>query len=150
MKILVDADACPVKDSIISVAADAELHVILVKSFAHFSHADEAPGVETVYVDTGADSADFRIMQLAKSKDFIITQDYGLASLALGKGCIVLHHKGFEYTQENIDQLLHTRYTSAMARKSGKRTKGPKAFTEEDQQKFTDLLLQKIKLNKSS
>ncbi|WP_404450978.1 YaiI/YqxD family protein [Virgibacillus necropolis] len=144
MKIYVDADACPVKDSIISIAADAEIPVILVKSFAHYSHGDTAPGVETTYVDTGADSADFRIMQMAEAKDIIITQDYGLASLALGKGCIVLHHKGFEYTQENIDQLLHTRYTSAMARKSGKRTKGPKAFTEEDQQKFSNLLLRKL------
>ncbi|WP_430788977.1 YaiI/YqxD family protein [Virgibacillus flavescens] len=144
MTILIDADACPVKDSVTSIAADAQIPVILVKSFAHFSHGDEAAGVETVYVDTGADSADFRIMQLAKSDDIIITQDYGLASLALGKGCIVLHHKGFEYTQENIDELLHTRYTSAMARKSGKRTKGPKAFTEEDQRKFKDLLLRKI------
>lgn len=144
MTILIDADACPVKDSVVSIATDVQIPVILVKSFAHFSHGDEADGVETVYVDTGADSADFRIMQLAKRNDIIITQDYGLASLALGKGCIVLHHKGFEYTQENIDQLLHTRYTSAMARKSGQRTKGPKAFTVEDQQKFKDLLLRKI------
>lgn len=144
MKIYVDADACPVKDSTISIAADAQIPVTLVKSFAHYSHGDEAPGVKTVYVDTGADSADFRIMQMAEENDIIITQDYGLASLALGKGCIVLHHKGFEYTQENIDQLLHTRYTSAMARKSGKRTKGPKVFTEEDQQKFSNLLLSKL------
>ncbi|ASN03546.1 YaiI/YqxD family protein [Virgibacillus necropolis] len=144
MKIYVDADACPVKDIIISIAADATIPVTLVKSFAHFSHGNDAPNVETIYVDTGADSADFRIMQLAEKNDIIVTQDYGLASLALGKGCIVLHHKGFEYTQENIDQLLHTRYTSAMARKSGKRTKGPKAFTEEDQQKFRDLLLRKL------
>lgn len=141
MKIYVDADACPVKDIVISIATDAGLPVTLVKSFAHFSNGEEASGVETIYVDTGADSADFRIMQLARDKDIIITQDYGLASLALGKGCIVLHHKGFEYTQENIDALLQTRYTSAMARKSGKRTKGPKAFTEEDQQKFKNLLL---------
>lgn len=144
MKIYVDADACPVKDSVISIAAEANIPVTLVKSFAHFSNGDEEPGVETVYVDTGADSADFRIMQLAARGDIIITQDYGLASLALGKGCVVLHHKGFEYTQENIDSLLQTRYTSAMARKSGKRTKGPKAFTEEDQQKFRDLLVRAI------
>ncbi|MFZ3578364.1 YaiI/YqxD family protein [Virgibacillus sp. DJP39] len=145
MQIYVDADACPVKDSIVSIASDAHIPVTLVKSFAHFSNGDEAPGVDTVYVDTGADSADFRIMQLAKKYDIIITQDYGLASLALGKGCIVLHHKGFEYTQENINPLLQTRYTSAMARKSGKRTKGPKAFTEEDQLKFSNLLLKVIK-----
>ena len=61
-------------------------------------------------------------MQLAK-EDLIVTQDYGLASLALAKGCIVLHHKGYKYTNDNIEQLLQTRYLSAMVRKSGKRTK---------------------------
>lgn len=141
MKIYVDADACPVKDTIISIAEDYRILVILVKSFAHFSNKEEQPGVETIYVDTGADSADYRIMQLAQKGDIIITQDYGLASLGLPKGCIVLHHKGFRYTNDNIDHLLQTRYASAMARKSGKRTKGPKAFTAEDERKFRELLV---------
>ena len=136
MKILVDADACPVKASIISIARDADIPVILVKSFSHFSNDDEKPGVETIYVDTGAEAADYRIMKLANNGDIIITQDYGLASLGLAKGCTVLHHKGFIYTNENIDQLLQTRYLSAMARKAGQKTKGPKALTDEDKNKF--------------
>lgn len=140
MKIYVDADACPVKDTIIKIATLEQIPVILVKSFSHFSNVEEAPGTQTIYVDTGADAADYRIMKLAQKNDVIITQDYGLASLGLGKGCIVLHHKGFQYTHKNIDQLLHTRYASAKARRSGKRTKGPKAFTEEDEQKFAHLL----------
>ncbi|WP_174616479.1 YaiI/YqxD family protein [Virgibacillus ihumii] len=144
MKIYVDADACPVKDVIIEIAADYQVPVVIVKSFAHFSPNDEQPGVETIYVDTGAEAADYRIMKLAGSGDIIITQDYGLASLGLAKGCTVLHHKGFAYTNDNIDQLLQTRYLSAMARKSGKRTKGPKAFTSEDEQKFTELFRSKL------
>ena len=60
--------------------------------------------METIYVDSGADAADYRIMQLAK-EDLIVTQDYGLASLALAKGCIVLHHKGYKYTNDNIEQF---------------------------------------------
>ncbi|MGY0693437.1 YaiI/YqxD family protein [Virgibacillus sp. FSP13] len=139
MKVYVDADACPVKDIIISIAKINQIPVILVKSFAHYSNNQEPQGVETIYVDTGADSADYRIMKLAQKDDIIITQDYGLASLSLAKGCVVLHHKGFAYSNENIDQLLQTRYESAMARKSGKRTKGPKAFTAEDEKKFSDL-----------
>jgi len=95
-------------------------------------------------VDTGADSADYRIMKLAVKGDIIVTQDYGLASLGLSKGCTVLHHKGFAYTNENIDQLLQTRYLNAMARKSGKRTKGPKPFKEEDRQKFTEFFRQTL------
>ena len=148
MKIYVDADACPVKDTIISIAQTERIPVILVQSFSHFSHADQSSGVEMIYVDSGADAADFRIMGLARKGDIIVTQDYGLASLGLAKGCFVLHHKGFTYTDENIDHLLQTRYLSAMARNSGQRTKGPKAFTVEDERKFSQLLSETIEQNK--
>lgn len=140
MKIYVDADACPVKDIVISEAIELGIPAVLVTSISHFSTAQQPEGVETIYVDNGAEAADYRIMKLARKGDMIITQDYGLASLALAKGCIVLHHKGFRYTDSNIDQLLQTRYLSAMARKSGQRTRGPKAFTEEDREKFRALL----------
>ncbi|MGJ9460578.1 YaiI/YqxD family protein [Oceanobacillus sp. CF4.6] len=139
MKIYVDADACPVKEVIIKEAKAKKISVILVTSLSHFSTVDDPEGVKTIYVDTGAEAADYRIMKLAKRNDMIVTQDYGLASLGLAKGCTVLHHKGFTYTDENIDQLLQTRYLSAMARKSGKRTKGPKPFTSEDKEKFRTL-----------
>lgn len=144
MKIYVDADACPVKDIIISEATRAEIPVILVTSFSHFSNAEQPAGVETIYVDSGADAADYRIMKLVQSEDIIVTQDYGLASLCLAKGCLVLHHIGFSYTNENIEQLLQTRYLSAMARKSGKRTKGPKPFTQEDRDQFRKLFKKSI------
>jgi len=143
MKIYVDADACPVKNIVISEATKADLPVILVTSFSHYSTEVQPAGVETIYVDTGADAADYRIMKLAERGDIIITQDYGLASLGLAKGCTVLHHKGFLYTNDNIDQLLQTRYLSAMERKAGNRTKGPKAFTDEDREKFLHIF-QKI------
>jgi uncharacterized protein len=83
-------------------------------------------------------------MKLAGKGDIIVTQDYGLASLGLAKGCTVLHHTGYSYTNENIDQLLQSRYLSAMARKSGKRTKGPKPFTAEDKEKFKELFKRAI------
>ncbi|SDL69192.1 YaiI/YqxD family protein [Sediminibacillus halophilus] len=140
MKILVDADACPVKEITIKTAKKFSVPVTLVKSFSHFSPRDEQSGVKSVYVDTGADSVDYRIMQLANKKDIIITQDYGLASLALGKGCIVLHHKGFPYRTSTIDEMLVMRHANAKARRSGKRTKGPKPLTDEDKEKYQDLL----------
>lgn len=136
MEIYVDADACPVKDIIIEEAGIRGIHVFLVMSISHFSMQEYPPGVETVYVDSGRDEADYRIMRLAEKGDLIITQDYGLASLALSKDCHVMHHKGFMYTNKNIDELLETRYLSAQARKAGKRTKGPKPFTKEDKEKF--------------
>ncbi|MCH6269010.1 MULTISPECIES: YaiI/YqxD family protein [Neobacillus] len=144
MKIYVDADACPVKDIIISEGTKADIPVILVTSFSHFSNAEKPAGVETIYVDSGADAADYRIMKLAEKGDIIVTQDYGLASLGLAKKCTVLHHTGYSYTNENIDQLLQARYLSAMARKSGKRTKGPKPFTTEDSEKFRVLFKKAI------
>src|SRR3954465_7634417 len=144
MKVYVDADACPVKDIIISEGRNVNIPVILVTSFSHYSNAEQPLGVETIYVDSGADAADYRIMKLVEAGDIIVTQDYGLASLGLAKGNIVLHHKGFRYTNENIDQLLQTRYLSAMARKSGKRTKGPKPFTAEDREQFRSLFKQVI------
>lgn len=140
MKIYIDADACPVVDPIISEAEKAEIPVVMVKSFSHFSPNNDPHNVEVIYVDKGADMADFRIMKLVHKGDIVVTQDYGLASLCLGKGCHVLHHKGFAYTDNNIDSLLHSRYSSAMARKSGQKTKGPKAFTDEERDKFTQLL----------
>lgn len=140
MKIYIDADACPVVDSVISEAEKSSIPVVMVKSFSHFSPHNDPSDVEVIYVDKGADMADFRIMKLVEKHDIVITQDYGLASLCLGKGSHVLHHKGFAYTENNIDSLLQSRYSSAMARKSGQKTKGPKAFTNEERNKFTQLL----------
>lgn len=136
MKIYVDADACPVKDIIIDEAIQRKLEVTLVTSISHFSLQEHPVGVETIYVDNDSEAADYRIMKLASKDDFVITQDYGLASLTLAKGCKVMHHKGFMYTNKNIDDMLQTRYLSAQARKAGMRTKGPKAFTKEDKEIF--------------
>ncbi|MDC3415213.1 YaiI/YqxD family protein [Aquibacillus sp. 3ASR75-11] len=144
MNIYIDADACPVKEIVLEEAKKTNIPVTLVKSFSHFSPNEDTQGVTTIYVDTGADAADYRIMQLAKKGDIIITQDYGLASLALGKGCTVLHHKGFAYTKDNIDSLLTVRHYSAKARRGGHKTKGPKAMADIDREKFRELLVQKL------
>lgn len=145
MKVIVDADACPVKDIIIEEAGQKSVSVVLVSSLSHYSTQDLPVHVEAVYVEAGPDAADFKIVQLAKQGDIIVTQDYGLASLLLPKRCTVLHHKGFEYSNENIDHLLETRYMGSMIRKGGGRTKGPKPFSREDKQAFLKLFLQKLK-----
>lgn len=145
MKIYVDADACPVKDIIIKEAQKHAIEVFLVKSYAHFSTQDDPNGITSVYVDSEKEAADYRIMSMIAANDILITQDYGLASLALEKNTTVVHHKGFLYSLENIDFLLETRYQSAQARKSGLRTKGPKAFSNEDRSKFHTLFKQLLK-----
>lgn len=138
--IYIDADACPVKDIIISEGTAKNIPITLVTSISHYSTVEQPAGVETIYVDNAAEAADYRIMSLVKKNDLLVTQDYGLASLALAKGAIVIHHNGYRYTSDNIDQLLQERYLSAMVRKSGKRTKGPKPFTEENRSTFRLLL----------
>ncbi len=136
MKILVDADASPVKDEVIEVATTFNVPVILVMSIAHHSFDAYPQHVKTIYVEKGADRADFKIVQLAKKGDIVITQDYGLASLLLPKGCRIIHHKGYEYTNYNIERLLDNRHFSALQRKAGLRTKGPSTFTTGNRQQF--------------
>lgn len=144
MRIFVDADACPVQNEIFQVAGQFDLKVTLVKSYDHFSMAELPDFVDVIYVDKGADMADYKIIQKVSRGDFVITQDYGLASLALGKKCHAMHHKGFMYTQHNIDKLLADRHRGQMMRRAGHKTKGPKALTEADKlqftAKFTDIL----------
>lgn len=136
MNIFVDADASPVQKEVIEIGKRNNLHVYLVKSYAHFSNEPLPEHVTVIYVDHGRDMADFAIVERINKNDIVITQDYGLASLCLAKRCHVLHHKGFVFTEKNIDQLLASRYESAKARRSGLRTKGPKPFTNEEREKF--------------
>lgn len=145
MKVIVDADACPVKDIVIKEAGEEGFPVMLVSSFSHYSSKLLDEHVEVIYVDSGNDAADYKIVQLAKDGDIIVTQDYGLASLLIPKGCTVLHHKGFEYNAANMEHLLETRYMGAMIRKGGGRTKGPKALSKEDKQSFSKLFKDIIK-----
>src|SRR5699024_3181110 len=90
------------------------------KSYDHFSTEQLPAHVETFYVDKGADMADFEIVRRADKGDLIVTQDYGLASLLLGKGCHVMHHKGFMYTKHNIDRLLANRHYSQFKENNNK------------------------------
>lgn len=144
MKVIVDADACPVKDIIIKETGDRQVPVVLGSSLSHYSTQELPDHVRAVYVEAGPDAADFKVVQLAAAGDIVVTQDYGLASLLLPKGCTVLHHKGFEYDARNIDHLLETRYMGSMIRKGGGRTKGPKPFSKEDKEAFLKLFRQKI------
>src|SRR5699024_11213707 len=98
MRVMVDADACKTKDIVIESTEQNYIPAVLVSSLSHYSSRELPPHVETVFVEAGADAADFRIVQLAKQGDVVVTQDYGLASLLLPKGCKVIHHKGFEYS----------------------------------------------------
>lgn len=139
MKIFIDGDGSSTKQETIQLAKKYDLPVVLVTSIDHFSKKPVADHVETVYVERGADSADFKILSMISAGDIVVTQDYGLASLALAKATVI-HHSGMIYTAMNIDQLLRQRYESQQMRKAKMRTKGPKPFTAEDRHHFIQAL----------
>ncbi|GAA3018124.1 YaiI/YqxD family protein [Tetragenococcus solitarius] len=136
MRLIIDGDGSPVKEEVISLGEKYQLSVLIVTSIDHYTHKQEPAFVHFIYVDKGMDRADYEIVKLLKSGDILITQDYGLASLALPKGARVFHHSGQEYKKETIDILLNKRYMSAQMRKAGKKTKGPKSFTKKDRENF--------------
>ena len=133
MKVLIDADACPVTDIAVSICRNFNIPCILLCDTAHAMHRD---GAETLIFDKGADSVDFALVNRVSPGDIVITQDYGLASMCLAKNARVLHQDGWEYTIYNIDALLLTRHESSKYRASGGRTKGPKKRTAQQDQTF--------------
>ena len=137
MKIIVDADGCPVTKIAVKLAKKNKLKCILVSDF---NHQLKDAYAEIIAVDKGIDAADFKILSLLTKGDVLVTQDYGLASLALPKGCFVINQNGFFYDEDNIDQLLLTRHISKQMRKSGQRSKGPSKRKKEDDVLFEDKL----------
>ena len=137
MKVLIDADACPVTDIAISVCRSFQTECLLLCDTAHKFHRE---GALTLVFDKGADSVDFALVNRVAPGDIVITQDYGLASMCLAKGARVLHQDGWSYTPDNIDAMLFQRHESWRFRASGGRTKGPKKRTSQQNQAFHQAL----------
>ena len=129
MRLFIDGDGSPVKEDVIDLASKKKLEVVIVTSVDHYTTKEYPSNVQLVYVDRGTDSADFKIVGLIHRGDFLVTQDYGLASLVLPKGVRVFHQSGKEFDESNIGSLLEQRYHSGKMRKAGLRTRGPKPFT---------------------
>ncbi|NTZ18518.1 YaiI/YqxD family protein [Paenibacillus sp. JMULE4] len=137
-KIVVDADACPVKAEIVQTAAKFGVGVLMVASFDHL--LQPAEGVEIVQVDRSDQSVDLYIANRISAGDVLITQDFGVAMLGLGRRAIAMSNRGQMYSDRNIGFLLERRHEQAKLRRGGKHTKGPKAFTDEDRQAFLQTL----------
>ena len=118
MKVLVDADACPVRKVIEKVAACFEIPVIF---FADTSHILDPEYGSVVVIGKGSDAVDIALINQAERGDIVVTQDYGVAAMALGKQAYAIHQSGRIYTNENIGQKLFERHLSRMQRRSGKR-----------------------------
>ena len=137
MKVLIDADACPVVDIAVKLCIKYDIPCTL---FCDTAHQIQCDGAITMIFDKGADSVDFALVNRVSPGDIVITQDYGLASMCLAKQARVLHQDGWEYTQYNIDALLFQRHASKEYRAAGGRTKGPSKRTAEQNKRFTDAL----------
>ncbi|OCS83103.1 YaiI/YqxD family protein [Caryophanon tenue] len=133
LRLLIDADACPVLDLALSISSQYEIETIL---FCDTSHSINREGAKTIMVDKGADSVDFKLLSALSKGDIVVTQDYGLGAMALAKGGYVVNQNGLEMTSDNIDGLLAQRHISAKIRRAGGRTKGPKKRTEENNLAF--------------
>lgn len=129
MKILIDADGCPVLDITIDIAKKNKIETIVLCDTAHIINKEN---VETITVSKGSDSVDFSLLRLVKKGDLVVTQDYGLAGMVLAKGGLAIRQDGLIYNDYNIDRLLEERHNSKKLRKSGARIKGPRKRTVED------------------
>ena len=121
MRILVDADACPVKDEIILLAKKNTLDVHF---FADINHDLNRYNATIHIIDQGRDAVDFALIGAMENGDIVVTADYGVASLALGKNGHVLHPSGKIIDLHNIDLLMFERHLGKKARQAGHR--GPR------------------------
>ncbi len=139
MRILVDADACPV---VAIVEQIAKKHGIEVTLFCDTNHVLYSDYSEVKTIGAGADAVDFALMNQCQKGDIVVTQDYGVAVMALGKGAYGIHQSGKWYTNDNIDQLLMERDLAKRARMSRSRhhLKGPSKRSKEDDLRFADSL----------
>ena len=98
------------------------------------SHILTSDYSEIVTVSKAPDAVDFAVINRAAKGDIIVTQDYGVAAMALGKGAYAIHQSAAWYTNENIETMLMTRHLSKKAVRSHKKNhiKGPKKRTKED------------------
>lgn len=144
MKIYIDADGCPVVRNTLKIARKFDVSCVIVCDTAHRIELD---GAETIVVSQGADSVDFRLVNLISSGDIVVTQDYGLAAMCLGKKAIVLHQDGKQYSEENISGLLEFRAIGKKIRRSGGRTKGMSKRTSQQDADFENALIELLKNN---
>ena len=145
MEILVDADACPV---IAQVENVAQKHNVPVTLLCDTSHILESEYSRVVMVDRGADSVDIVLVNNCNKGDIVVTQDYGVAAMALGKGAYAIHQSGKWFTNDNIDEMLYSRHIAKVMRNSKKKShlKGGRKRNTDDDKNF-EMSFERLILN---
>lgn len=141
MKILIDADGCPVVDMTIELGHRYNIPVIIM---CDTSHIIKKNGAETIVLSKGADSVDFALVNKVDKGDIVITQDYGLAAMVLSKNGYPINQNGLIYNNDNIDQLLFSRHISKKIRNSGGKVKGQSKRNKDNDIKFKENLISLI------
>lgn len=118
------------------VRAEAQKQHIPLIMVADDSHLLEDDYATVITVSQGTDAADYKLIELASPGDLIITQDYGVASMALGKGAFALSNEGLIFTADNIDQLLFERYLGHRLRETGRKSPKHRPRSAADDQAF--------------
>lgn len=114
MQIFVDADACPVVDIVEDIAEKHNIPATLLCDTNHVLCSDYS---EVIVVGAGADAVDYKLISICHRGDIVVSQDYGVAAMALGKGAYAIHQSGKWYTDENIDRMLMERHLNKKARR---------------------------------
>ena len=136
MTIFIDADACPVTRIAERIAKQYNIPVTLLCDTNHVLTSDYS-GI--IVVGAGTDAVDLALINLCKQGDVVVTQDYGVAALALGKGVRAIHQSGRWYTDDNIDAMLMERHMAKKARRSAKNhLKGLSKRTKDDDIRFAE------------
>jgi len=135
ISIWVDADACPVVHIVERIARAKGIPVTLLCDTNHVLTSDYS---QVRVIGAGADAVDLALINACQRGDVVVTQDYGVAALALGKGAHAMHQSGMRYTSENMDRLLMERHLARKARmgKGKHHLKGPSKRTREDDERF--------------
>lgn len=135
MHIFIDADACPVIGIVEKIAKKYTIPVTLLCDTNHVLYSDYS---EVIIVGAGADAVDYKLISICHRGDIVVSQDYGVAAMALGKGAYAIHQSGKWYTNDNIDQMLMERHLNKKARRKSYKNhlKGPRKRTEEDDMRF--------------
>lgn len=137
-KILVDADACPVKQEVYRVAGRYGMKVILIANSIIKAPPDD--WLEIVVVSSQLDSVDDWIVDHIDKNDIVITGDIPLASRSMKKGARVLSPKGVLIAKNSIGNMLASRDLMAHLRNVGINTAGPAAFSKNDRSRFLQSL----------
>ncbi len=137
MKVLIDADGCPVVDITVKEALRRSVSCLILCDTSHEIYRD---GAETVIISRGSDSVDFALVNRVEPGDIVVTQDYGLAAMCLAKGALVINQNGLRFTEGNIDALLMSRHISKKLRSSGSHLKGPPKRKPADDKAFLEAL----------